>query len=162
MSTYFTCFCDLCYADGMLSTEKHSCYISSLDYVLTVNICVIRANSGLNSSFTLCKFAHEFLGCCCCQEDIECIPVGCIPPTYWPYPVVLSLPNSPGCKLPWMQTSSGCGPPGCRPLVMWHVMHAEKPTPASPPNRRNDTCLWKYHLAPILHLWAVMIDLLNI
>ena len=156
MSTYFTCFCDLCYADGMLSTEKHSCYISSLDYVLTVNICVIRANCGLNSSFPLCKFAHEFLGCCCCQEDIECIPVGCIPPTYWPYPVVLSLPNSPGCRPPLDADPPDADPWSCD---LWCMLRSQPP---SPPRQKEWHMLVKILCCPKLHLWAVMIDLLNI
>ena len=38
----------------------------------------------------------------------ECIPVGCLPPAYCPYPVVLGgggvgLMQTPGCRPPWMQ-----------------------------------------------------------
>ena len=50
----------------------------------------------------------------------ECIPVGCVPPVCWPYPVVRG-----GVSVqphPWMQT----------PLVTWPVMHVGTPNPLSP------------------------------
>ena len=45
----------------------------------------------------------------------QCIPVGCILPAYWPYPIVShvfggGLPNHPGCR-----PSLEADPPGCRP-----------------------------------------------
>ena len=81
----------------------------------------------------------------------ECIPVRCVPPTYWPYPMLLGGGGSSQLPLdadpldadhPWMQTTAGCRSPRCRSPWkqtlfpgMWPVMHAEKPTSA-PVNRQ--------------------------
>ena len=81
------------------------------------------------------------------------IPVGCVPPACCPYPMYMEGCPSP-CRQtpapvgrsPWMQTPL--------PLVIWPVMHAEKPSPARGQNNRR---LWKYYPAPNFILQAVKI-----
>ena len=50
--------------------------------------------------------------------QLECIPVGCVPPTYWPYP--------PWCRPPWMQYSPGCRPPLLKVKIRKTVTGSEK------------------------------------
>ena len=95
----------------------------------------------------------------------ECVPVGCVLPACWPYPIVShvsrgrGLPNPPeadphGCRpprrqTPWMQT------PLVIPLVMWSVMHAGKAPPLWTEGMTN--AMWKHYL-PQTCFRAVMID----
>ena len=70
----------------------------------------------------------------------ECIPVGFVPPACWSWPIVshlsegrgigqIPLDAEPPCsQIPQMQMPLEADPPGCRPSVMWPVMHAGKPT----------------------------------
>ena len=52
----------------------------------------------------------------------ECIPVGCVPPACWPYPIVshggFASGGGGSASMGWAD-----------PPVMWPVMHAERPTP---------------------------------
>ena len=59
----------------------------------------------------------------------ECIQVGCVPPAYWPYPVVLGGGSAqPSC----MQTSLEADPPGCRPPGFRHPLDADPPPVCRP------------------------------
>ena len=49
-------------------------------------------------------------------QNRECIPVGCVPPARWPFPVVSDGEES-SAQPPLMQTPPPrCIPPGCSPL----------------------------------------------
>ena len=74
----------------------------------------------------------------------ECIPVGCVLPTCWPYPIISNVSRGSAqprwmqnCKwlnllCPWRQRPSWMQTPPpleADPLVNWPVMHAGKPPP---------------------------------
>ena len=110
----------------------------------------------------------------------ECIPVGCIPPAWWPYPVVSHV--SQGDLHPGGSASSGvciqgrasasrgvclqkgglppgggwADPPDADPLIMWSRMHAGKPTPL--PCGQTNTCenitLPKLRLRAVINFMA--------
>ena len=72
------------------------------------------------------------------HDKKECIPVGCIPPARWPYPVVSHV-SWRGSALPPRCRPPGCRPPppGSRPHTSWiqtpsiFPVHVWKPTPFS-------------------------------
>ena len=85
---------------------------------------------------------HVFLSCW-----QECIPVGCVPPACWLYPIVSHVSRGggsaphPDADPLWMQPPldanhqrqtplpTDATPLDADPLVMWPVMHAGKPPP---------------------------------
>ena len=76
-------------------------------------------------------------------------PVGCIPPTCWPYLIVsrgVCPPPPPWMQTPWRQIA----------LVMWPVMHAGRPTP-TPRGQKEWHTLVKILPCPKLRLQTVKI-----
>ena len=100
----------------------------------------------------------------------ECIPLGCIPPAWWPYPVVSHASQGdlhPGegiCIQGGLPPEGGLPPggfgqtppPDADPLIMWSGMHAGKPTPL--PCGQTNTCenitLPKLRLRAVINFMA--------
>ena len=107
-------FCSLPIQAGLL--PLHSSFSQSIT-LLAILVHCIKCFFSDNKSFLQQKR--------CLQWDFikqECIPVGCVPPARWLYPIVPSGSAQPPLDAdlsPWIQTSLDADPqmhpPGCRP-----------------------------------------------